>query len=403
MGRCGPAVLAASSALAISACGSPTSNSPDAGGGNADGGVDAGESTIDAGFVPVATIGPGLFFTCVLGAGGGVQCWGYNANGTLGNGGYTDSPTPVAVSNLTGARAMVAHGSYDTCVLLADGTVSCWGDNFTGQLGQASLANSDVPVAAPGVTDVVQVSLAVDLVCALRSNGTVMCWGDNQYGQTGTGNPTSVASPSAVVGLTGAVAVSAGGFTACALLVDGTVQCWGDNEVGELGNGSSAKSAPAPVAVTGLTNVTAISTGYSSSCALRADGTVWCWGSNGYGEIGNGGASATTVSTPVQVQGLSGVTSVSVGDNCACAVLASGTATCWGYNDLGQLGDGTTTNAPTPVPVSGLTNVRAIVAGNDHSCAALTDGSYACWGNNQYGQLGDGTTTSSPVPVAVKP
>ncbi len=358
----------------------------------------------DAGIVPTLSIASGLFFTCILGPGGNVRCFGYDAYGMLGDGNTTDSTTAMQVSNVSGAPSMVANG-YNACALLANETVSCWGDNFGAQLGQLSLANSDVPVAVPDVSNAIQVSFGTDYACALRNNGTAVCWGSNITGQLGQGNvggsPYYMEPPGPVVNLVGAVAISAGGQQTCALMKDHTVQCWGDNMLGELGTGSMGSPSPVPVPVPGLSDVTQVSSGGFGVCALRTDGTVWCWGGNGYGELGNGAISKGSA-TPAPVKGLSGVTSISAGEQCACAVLSNGTGACWGYDNLGQLGDGTTNTTSTPVPVAKLTNIEAIAAGNDHSCAQLTDGTFACWGNNQHGQLGDGTTTSSLTPVAVK-
>ncbi len=358
----------------------------------------------DAGIVPVMSIASGLFFTCILAPGGIVKCWGYNAYGMLGDGNTADSTTAMQVSNVSGAPSMVATG-YNACALLGNETVSCWGDNFGGQLGQLSLANSDVPVAVPDVSNAIQVSLGTDYGCALRNNGTAVCWGSNNTGQLGQGNvggtPYYMEPPRPVLNLTGAVAISAGGQQTCALMKDHTVQCWGDNMFGELGTGAMGSPSPVPVPVPGLTDVVQVSSGGFGVCALRGDSTVWCWGGNGYGELGNGAITKGSA-TPAPVKGLSGVASISAGEQCACAALSNGTGVCWGYDDLGQLGDGTMTTTATPVPIAKLTSIKAIAAGNDHSCAQLTDGTFACWGNNQHGQLGDGTTTSSLTAVTVK-
>ena len=359
----------------------------------------------DAGVVPALSIAAGLFFTCVRVQDGSVDCWGYNEYGTLGSGLELTSGGVGPVSGVTGSLAVGANG-YDGCVVAGDKTVQCWGDNFGGQLGELNLATSPVPVPVPGVSDVVQLSVGgADSDCVLHSHGTVECWGSNTDGQLGNGilggTPYFMDPPGPVDGLGGAVAISVGFDHACALMQDTTVQCWGNVLYANLAVDASVAS-PLPVARPGTLQREGGGGWTGSTCALSSDGTVSCWGENAYGEVGNG-VVGTAQPTPVTVPGLNGVTSIAAGAGYVCAVLGNGTAACWGSNQqgLGVLGNGTTMDSPTPVPVSGLTNVAGIAPGTDHACAQMTDGTFACWGDNQYGQLGDGTTTSSLVPVKV--
>ncbi|MFC6883614.1 S8 family serine peptidase [Actinomadura yumaensis] len=242
---------------------------------------------------------------------------------------------------------------------------------------------------------------------AARPDGTVWAWGRNGEGQLGDGTTTWRPSPVQVSGLTGVVsapgAVAAGGRHSLAVRSDGTVWAWGSNDNGQLGDGTTT-TRTGPVQVTGLTGVTAVAAGDAFSLALKSDGTVWAWGSGNQGQLGDG-ARTPTRTAPAQVSGLTDVAVIAAGAAHALAVRSDGTVRAWGMNDDGQLGDGTTTLRTAPVTVSGLSGVStapgAIAAGRSHSLAAKTDGTAVAWGGNAKGQLGNGSTTASTAPVAV--
>ena len=238
-------------------------------------------------------------------------------------------------------------------------------------------------------------------------------------GALGDGTTDDRATPVDVVGLSSGVrAVSSGWNFTCAVTNAGGVKCWGYNLRGQLGDGTTANSS-VPVDVVGLSSgVRAVSAGVFHACAVMIRGAVKCWGLNHRGQLGDG--STTESSVPVDVMGLSaGVRTVSAGIWHTCAVSAAGGAKCWGQNNYGQLGDGTTTDRHEPVDVVGLTSGVAMIAtgnGGDgvadgsHTCAVTTTGpgagshaggSVKCWGINTLGQLGDGTTVDRLVPVDV--
>ncbi|MDO8264298.1 MAG: hypothetical protein Q7T21_13905 [Gallionella sp.] len=340
-----------------------------------------------------------------------VKCWGDNTYGQLG----TDWTLPRAFSPLTVAgvttATAVTGGGVHTCALLSNGTVSCWGSNISGQLGDGSATDSFTPVSVSGLSNAIAITASharldsYGHTCALISGGTVQCWGRNIVGQLGTGNTTDSYTPVTVTGLAGPVtAVQAGGFHTCALLTGGAVQCWGDNALGQLGDGTTTTPRTSPVAVPGILTATALALGGDFSCALLSNGTVKCWGGNGQGRLGNGimpSGSSTPVTTPVTVSGVSTAIAITAGRGHACAVLSGGTVKCWGDNSAAMLGNGTTTNSSIPITTTGLTNAVALTAGAVHTCARLADNTVQCWGDNANAQVGPGSITNSTTPATV--
>jgi alpha-tubulin suppressor-like RCC1 family protein len=354
-----------------------------------------------------AAVATGEDSSCALTTAGAVVCWGENNDGQLGNGTTTNSSTPEAVTGLSSGVAALASSAYHICALTSAGAVECWGSDTYGELGNNSTSNSSVPVAVSGLSSgVVAVVAGANHSCALTTAGAVQCWGSNQYGQLGNGTANSSLTPVTVTGLSSAaVAIAAGYFHTCALLNNGYVYCWGDNLQGQIGSGASGSSLT-PVVVNGFNLGVAIAAGGLHTCALKESGSVYCFGNNTQGELGNG--STTSSSTPVAASLASTATAITAGDYQTCALTAGRSLACWGNNARGQLGNGTTTNESTPVTVSGLTSgitvlgtTPTIASGQFHVCAQTSTAGAECWGYNEFGQLGNGTTTSSSTPVGV--
>jgi alpha-tubulin suppressor-like RCC1 family protein len=351
--------------------------------------------------VTAAGISAGGEYTCLRLPDRTAQCAGRNQFGQLANGTFDNSSVLAPVNGITTATSVVAGDEFG-CALLAGGTVSCWGLGESGQRGDGTtntFAADPVPVS--GLTTAVAIAAGYDHACALLANGGMRCWGSNVDGQLGSpSTPHSGSSvPVSVGGIAGAVAVAAGAYHTCALLQDGTLRCWGRNDQSQLGDGTR-NSSVSPVRVNGITDVVAVSGGAVHTCAVLRDGTARCWGENEFGQLGDG--TTNTASNPVQVIGLTTAVGISAGWRHACAWLADGTTRCWGQNEFGQLGDGTFTNSSTPRATRGIASATAVTAGWwHHSCALLASGTVQCWGTNEWGQFGNGTTTGSTSPVTM--
>jgi alpha-tubulin suppressor-like RCC1 family protein len=337
-------------------------------------------------------------------AAGSVECWGENVSGQLGNGTTAWSSIPVPVTGITNAVQLAlgkdttgpvaGDQSAQSCALLADGTVDCWGA-LALPLPDGSTF-STIPVPVPGVSHAVQISAGHAHVCALLEGGSIDCWGSNGLGELGDGSFNSSDPPEPVQGITNAVEVSAGAGFTCALLADGTVDCWGYNNEGEVGLGNTATEwVTTPTPLPAISGATQVSAGTESACALLADGTVDCWGDDFYGELG----SIRSTYGPGPVPGVTNAVQIGAGAFDSCARIADGTVHCWGANGRKQLGRASSSS--TPLPVTGLTGATQLSTGDYHACVLMSGGGIKCWGDNFEGRLGNGSTISSSTPVVV--
>lgn len=286
----------------------------------------------------------------------------------------------------------VALGASHTCARDLQKRVRCWGDDSHGQTGTGGVTDGGfvvTPQSVSKVTDAVRIATGKGHTCIVHSSGSVSCWGDNQDGQIGIGSTgTQEVTPKRVMNVSDAKAVACGGSFSCALRAGGSVVCWGNGLAGQLGNGTRQLKA-VPTAVHELDRVVALSAGESHVCAARDDGQLLCWGSGTYGQLG--GSTLDDALTPITVATVTGIADVAAAARSTCARKATGVVLCWGDNSYGQLGNGTVSGTPNSMPtaVNGL-DASALWAGAYHACAVAKGGGVACWGAALLGQIGDG-------------
>ncbi|HXO27375.1 MAG TPA: hypothetical protein VOA80_08540 [Thermoanaerobaculia bacterium] len=356
-------------------------------------------------------------------ADGSVWTWGSNAYGKLGDNqagtSYTDttydSHVPLRVhgpGNVGYLNSIVAisAGEGHNLALRSDGTVWAWGWNGVGQLGDGTTSDAHTPVQASGLTKVVAISGRGYHCLALESDGTVWAWGYNRYGQVGDGTTNDAHAPLQVGGLPNVptnhpVSISAGYTVSMVLMSNGTVLVWGTGDYGELGQGQFGDHSYTPIQVMGLANVVAVSADFQEPNALKSDGTMWMWGWNNLGQLGDG--TTANQDLPGPVQNLTNVIFAGpTGDRDNCAITADHTVWAWGRNYNGQLGIGTADQDPHPLPVKvppfgdgGY--VVSVQTPDWHSLALRSDGTLWGWGSNDHGQLGNDTTNDSYSPAEV--
>ena len=365
------------------------------------------------GSVPIG-MGAGGNSTCALFEDGSLACWGSNSAGQLGIGKTTRILSPTLVETGDDTISSIDGGGKHGCARFSDNSLRCWGENERGQLGdngQLDRFEDPVEITFGDSKTATSVSTGELHTCAILSDNTLACWGYNGSGRVGQGDSSGSVNAPASIGLgpgRTAQAVSAGGSHTCAILDNGKMSCWGEGRSGQLGEGESRYRAAAYPVTLGSKTAKKVSAGGTHTCAILNNDKVWCWGKNSSGQLGLGGT--TDRDTPGGVNlGTDGdnnaytATAVSAGNNHNCAILNDKSVKCWGDNGSGQVGDGSTTTRKSPVAV-GLGSNRtatAIHAKGNHTCAILDNGSLVCWGKNDVGQLGDGTTTNRNTPVEV--
>ena len=388
---------------------------------------DDGDGSDGTAAVTATAIGAGVFHMCAVVSDTTARCWGNNDDGQLGG---TPGLDGIAVVTGLSAASTISGGTTQSCAVKTDGTLQCWGGNSLGELGSGTTTPSSIPVTVSGISSATAVAAGGLHTCAVHAGGTASCWGTSSMGELGNGvvtgpdicttggvdHPCSM-TPVTVTGISSATAISAGENHTCALGGDGTVNCWGSGTFGQLGDGLAECfeggtyvpcDATTPVVALDISTATAIAAGDFHTCAVLADGTVQCWGNKSSGQVGDGTSAPSSIPlttlVPIAVTAISTASAIAAGREHTCALMREGTVQCWGSNYFGQLGTGsddgpeTCGSGPcstTPVEVSGISTATAITAGGDLSCALLTDGRVMCWGKYAAG-IDD---SASPVEI----
>jgi len=334
---------------------------------------------------------------------GVIWSWGTNSSGVLGDGTTVLKSSPVSVAG--SGWCQMSAGELHNLAVCANGTAWAWGAGSFGRLGDNTAVAKSSPVSVVGsFTDWCQVSAGCDHSLGVRQNGTAWAWGANIFGQLGDNTTVSKSSPVSVVsGITGWCRVSAGRGFSNGVRANGEAFGWGNAGAGRLGDGTTvSKSSPSLIAG-GFSTWCQISAGYDHSLGVRTNSSVWAWGGNSYGQLGDN--TVVSKSSPVSVVGgFINWRQVSAGGNTSLGVRADGSAWAWGNGCCGRLGAGTGPSVSRSSPVSivgGFTDWCQVSSGRFHGLGVRTNGSIWAWGLGADGRLGDGTTVNKSSPVSV--
>lgn len=345
-------------------------------------------------------ISAGYFHACGLTSNDEVTCWGNSQYGQTANGYQAEVLQPNEPAPFAPWSAVYA-GVYTVYGVTQSNAVYGWGYNQYGNLGVGTKSTSSPPVALPSAFTVIDGHQYH--ACGIKGDGSLWCWGNNAYGRLGLSTSISEALIPQLVKSGNPLAwkvVTTGYYHSCGLRTDGSLWCWGRDSQGVFGNGSTTTTThPSPIPISSGVSWSALQTNRYHSCGIQSDGSLWCWGLNSYGQLGDGTKSTRPDPTPI-LPGTKWL-QVSLGDYHTCGIQQDKRVYCWGRNIYGEVGDGTQTTRLVPTAVLGNSTWKMVGAGGYHSCGILTDDAMLCWGRNAYGELGNGTKTTALSPVAV--
>ena len=351
----------------------------------------------------VSPISASVAHTCVVTPGGDMYCWGRNTNSELGDGTAQSRYTPVPVKGLKNV-AQAATGHFHTCAATKGGEVYCWGRNEKGQVGDGTTTVRPAPVKVHGISDASGISAGENFSCAMHRSGKVSCWGAGDSGRLGRGNSEDSTTPVEVAGLTDAVQIVSGEDHSCAATKGGEVYCWGQNNYGQSALPGDLRESPRPNKVPGLSGVKQVAAGHYNTCAINAQGQLHCWGYNYHGQLGNGlTGSENNAKAPVHISKLQNVAHVAIGENHACAVTKEGAGYCWGDDGYGNLGGAERGDQTEPASVVNMNDGSFLALGESYTCAVRQSGAVACWGGGPVYVLGRTDISDQDHPTDIIP
>ena len=326
--------------------------------------------------------------------------WGSNGSGFFLTGDYTSRAIPTKIGTATNWKEF-SIGSNHALALKTDGTLWAWGSNGWGTIGDGTTTDRPNPTQIGAGSTWTKIFAVQTYSLALKDDGTLWAWGRNNSGELGIGSTAGQVNSPTQVGTSNSWRTFVGNYShVLAIKTDSTLWAWGNNGFGQLGDGTNIqKNIPTQVGADSSWISLSESAGAEFSLAIKANGTLWGWGYNSYGQLGNGTASGSAISNPTQVGTATDWQKVSTGSDHTLAIKTNGTLWAWGGNYVGQLGDGTTIQKTVPTQIGTATNWQKIATGQGHSLALKTDSTCWAWGFNGFGELGDGTQDDSYIPI----